>query len=243
VGRGPGDQPDQVDQVDQVVDQVVDQPDQVDQPDRVDRVDRASQAERANRPQGPNRENAVLMEVSGLPGVYVARAPAAVVRALRHGVLRPGRPESESLYPEDLDPATVHVAARVSGSVSGERAERTEAVLAVGTALRSAPPWDPGVSGAAWRVRGMATAAQWRGRGLGAAVLDALVSAVTAAGATVVWCNARVPARRLYERAGFSVRGDVFDVPHLGPHLVMWRTVGLCQPIGVAAPGAPGDAR
>ena len=179
----------------------------------------------------------------GLADVHVERVPAAVVRALRHGVLRPGRPQSESFYPEDLDPTTVHVAARVTGRASEGRSGRAGAVVAVGTALREAPPWDRDGPGAAWRVRGMATAERWRGRGLGTAVLDALISAVAGAGATMLWCNARVPARRLYERAGFAVRGEEFDVAHLGPHLVMWRTVGLCQPIGVVAPGTPGDAR
>ena len=187
--------------------------------------------------------NPAFRKGPGLPGVHVGQVPAPVVRALRHRVLRPGRPESESIYPEDLDPTTVHVAARVTGSVSGEGTGQPRAVVAVGTALRAALPWDPDMSGAGWRVRGMATAPECRGRGLGTAVLDALVSAVAGAGATVVWCNARVPARRLYERAGFSVRGEEFDVPQLGPHLVMWRTVGLCQPIGVVVPDTPGDAR
>ena len=200
--------------------------------------------QRSNRADQVDRASHAPGEGSGLPGVHVERVPAPVVRALRHDVLRPGRPASESVYPEDLEPTTVHVAARLAGSVSaGEGTGRAEIVVAVGTALRCAPPWDPDGSAAVWRVRGMATAQEWRGRGFGAAVLDALVSAVRAEGATGVWCNARVPARRLYERAGFSVRGDVIDVPHLGPHLVMWRTVGLCQPIGVVAPGTPGDAR
>jgi predicted GNAT family N-acyltransferase len=36
-----------------------------------------------------------------------------------------------------------------------------------------------------------------------------------------VWCNARVRARSLYERAGFTVVSEEFDVPEIGPHLVM----------------------
>jgi L-Ala-D/L-Glu epimerase len=163
--------------------------------------------------------------------VLVDQVSVTVVRPLRHAVLRPGRPPEESVYREDLEPDSVHVAARAGG-----------AVLAVGTAIHEEPPWDP-ANANAWRVRGMATAEERRGRGLGTRVLAVLVGAVADAGATLVWCNARVPARRLYERAGFTTRGTAFDIPVIGPHIVMWRAVGVCQPIGVVAPGTPGDAR
>jgi len=44
-------------------------------------------------------------------------------------------------------------------------------------------------------------------------------------GGTLVWCNARVPARRFYERAGFTVHGDEWDEPGIGPHVAMARPV------------------
>ena len=168
-----------------------------------------------------------------------------MVRPLRHAVLRPGRPAQESVYLEDLAPDTIHMAALIDGG-EGEAALDTgegDRVLAVGTAIHQAPSWDPAAPDA-WRVRGMATAEARRGHGLGAKVLAALVQAVEEAGAAMVWCNARVPARgRLYERAGFTTRGEVFDIPVIGPHVVMWRSVGVCQPIGVVPPGTPGDGR
>ena len=49
-----------------------------------------------------------------------------------------------------------------------------------------------------WRVRGMATAPEYRGRGAGAAILELLVDHARANGATRVWCNARTPALSLY---------------------------------------------
>jgi uncharacterized protein (TIGR02453 family) len=79
------------------------------------------------------------------------------------------------------------------------------------------PEGEPG----AWRVRGMATAPEARGRGAGAAVLDALVRHASAHGATSVWCNARVRAIPLYERAGLRVVSEVFEPPDIGPHVRM----------------------
>lgn len=72
-----------------------------------------------------------------------------------------------------------------------------------------------------WRVRGMATAPHARGRGAGTVVLAALIGHAFAQGATRIWCNARTPARSLYERAGFEVASDEFELPEIGPHLVM----------------------
>jgi ribosomal protein S18 acetylase RimI-like enzyme len=82
------------------------------------------------------------------------------------------------------------------------------------------PEGEPG----AWRVRGMATAPAARGRGAGSAVLRALIEHAEANGATRIWCNARVPAISLYERAGFVVTSDVFEEPQIGPHVVMERS-------------------
>jgi len=75
----------------------------------------------------------------------------------------------------------------------------------------------------------MATRPEGRGQGLGRAVLDALLAHVAEHGGGVVWCNARTAAVTLYRRAGFTVHGEEFVVPGIGPHLRMWRTV---QPTG-----------
>jgi ribosomal protein S18 acetylase RimI-like enzyme len=80
---------------------------------------------------------------------------------------------------------------------------------------------DPERSSGAWRVRGMATDASSRGRGFGTAVLAALLEHAQAAGASSVWCTVRTPARALYERAGFRVLSDEFEIPEIGPHFEM----------------------
>ena len=57
----------------------------------------------------------------------------------------------------------------------------------------------------------------------GAAVLEALVEHALQRGATRIWCNARTPARSLDQRAGFQVVSDEFELPEIGPHVVMER--------------------
>jgi GNAT superfamily N-acetyltransferase len=114
-------------------------------------------------------------------------------------VLRPGQPPEAAVFPGDDDPLAGHVAVF----------DDALHALAVGSVVPEAP---------GFRVRGMATHPEARGRGLGAAVLDALVAHARAQGAEVIWANARLPAVALYERAGFRAEGEDFVEPGIGPH-------------------------
>jgi GNAT superfamily N-acetyltransferase len=90
-----------------------------------------------------------------------------------------------------------------------------------------------------WRIRGMATVAAHRGRGVGGAVLTELIGHARGAGATRIWCNARVPAISLYERAGLRVASGVFEIEPIGPHVVMeWRARTLGDPPSAATSAA-----
>lgn len=88
----------------------------------------------------------------------------------------------------------------------------------------------------AWRIRGMATVPWARGRGIGAAVLDALLEHAVTHGARRIWCNARTPARSLYERAGLRAVSDEFELPQIGPHLLMELEMAKPQHHRVLAP-------
>lgn len=75
--------------------------------------------------------------------------------------------------------------------------------------------------GDGWRLRGMATEPDVRGAGFGTALLAACMEHVAASGGGELWCNARVPAVGFYQRAGFEVVSEAFDIAGIGPHVVM----------------------
>jgi GNAT superfamily N-acetyltransferase len=122
-------------------------------------------------------------------------------RPLRQAVLRP-----HLSIPEMVD-------SEPSGAFATGAFEGGE-LVAVGLI---GPEGKPG----AWRIRGMAAKPEVRGRGVGTAVLGALLEHARVHGARTVWASVRVPARTLYARAGFRVTSDEFEEPHIGPHVMM----------------------
>ena len=145
-------------------------------------------------------------------------APLDEVRVLRHLVLRPHQRPEEIVYEHDDDPDALHLGAWADG-----------ALVAVASIARHVVPQDlsalAGDDAVAWRVRGMATLPEQRGSGIGGELLERCVAHARSHGATFVWLNGRVPARAFYERHGFTPSGEVFEPPHLGPHLRFSRAV------------------
>jgi len=128
--------------------------------------------------------------------------------ALRHAILRPGRPLAAATFDGDDEPATVHVAAFDGPAVVG-----------CATVIRRPLDGDE-----AAQLRGMATAPARMRQGVGTTVVrfaEALVARDWHLG--LVWCNARTSAQGFYESAGWSVVSDVFEVPDVGPHVRMVR--------------------
>jgi ribosomal protein S18 acetylase RimI-like enzyme len=138
--------------------------------------------------------------------VRAERIDLAQTRPLRQAILRPFLTQEEMARFEPSD------------AVAFGARDDTGELVAVGLV---GPEGGPG----AWRIRGMATAPAARGGGRGAAVLRALVEHAEAHGATRVWCNARVPARGLYERAGLRVVSEEWEEPRIGPHVRMEKLV------------------
>ena len=141
----------------------------------------------------------------------IRRISTEEIRPLRHRILRPGQAYEETLYPGDDVDDTVHL-----GAFDGER------LVGIASLYREDRP---GGAPGGWRLRGMATDADVRGAGYGAALLEGCVEHVSAAGGSELWCNARLAAVGFYRRAGLEVLSDEFDVPGIGPHVVMAQVV------------------
>jgi GNAT superfamily N-acetyltransferase len=146
-----------------------------------------------------------------MPAPEIRPITAEETIPLRHAVLRAGLPRATAIFPGDEAASSRHFGAFVEGQLVGVATIHFAPLL-------DRPDFDP-----AYQVRGMATAEDMRGQGVGTALLEACIAEAVRCGGQWIWCNARTPAAGLYSRHGFKVQGGIFDIPTAGPHYRMIR--------------------
>jgi predicted GNAT family N-acyltransferase len=141
------------------------------------------------------------------PGtITIEQVAAADTYPLRAQELRQGRPlEMDG----DDAPYALHLAARLEGG---------EIVGVVRFHPRDCP-WRE--AEAPWQLRGMATDPRVRNLGVGRALVAEGLARVVQRGADLVWCDARAAAVGFYQRIGFTVVTDEYDLRPVGPHIGM----------------------
>ncbi|MFE6510746.1 GNAT family N-acetyltransferase [Nocardioides sp. NPDC057767] len=135
----------------------------------------------------------------------VTAVPAAETYPLRALVLHQGAPPDVAKVAGDEQPDLATFAARDADGV---------VVGCVGLFP---------AENSSWRIRRLATAEAWRGRGVGTAVLAAALAHVETHGGGTVWCNATPAGGALFLRAGFEQVGEAWEDPVFGPNVRMVR--------------------
>lgn len=73
-----------------------------------------------------------------------------------------------------------------------------------------------------YRLRAMASSPKVRGQNFGKKVIDFAIDELKKRNIELLWCDARKVALGFYEKMGFNVIGDYYDVPKIGPHKLMF---------------------
>ena len=77
--------------------------------------------------------------------------------------------------------------------------------------------------GCKYRIRGMAVEPKFRNQGIGTKIVKKLQKECGKEG-TGIWCNARIKAIKMYERCGFKIISDIFEIKPIGLHYDMeWK--------------------
>lgn len=143
--------------------------------------------------------------------IHIGEAELEVILPLRAEVLRDGQPREDADFESDGDANTLHL---VALEENGDGYDVVGCVSLMVNSMSEDPAWTH-------QLRGMAVAESHRSQGVGEALLQELDRRTPK---QQLWCNARVPAQRFYERHGWTAVSEPFDVPHHGPHVGMRRT-------------------
>ncbi|MFD2828688.1 GNAT family N-acetyltransferase [Leeuwenhoekiella polynyae] len=131
--------------------------------------------------------------------------------AVRHPVLRKGRPFETCAMPGDTDEDTVHL-----GLFDAQK------LIGVVTFMNVAKPQ---FTGRQYQLRGMAVLEDYQGQRLGNVLVEAGEKLLKAKGIETLWCNARIKALNFYLRKGFEISGDPFEIEPIGTHYLLFKTL------------------
>ena len=145
-------------------------------------------------------------------GITICRVAIGEIIDLRHRLLRAGMPREAAQFPGDDDESTWHV-----GLFHPCPPDENARVVTCASFMLNTYKGE-----SAWQLRGMCTDDAHQSKGFGGKLLAAAEKAIRSdSGVRLFWCNARVPALAFYERHGWLIDSDEFDIPTAGPHRKM----------------------
>ncbi len=147
--------------------------------------------------------------MSAKPVVTLIKAEDTI--DLRSRILRPGQRIDQCRYSEDNLPTTFHL-----GIFEKDKIICNGTFIQQGHASFSNAVYP-------YRLRGMASDINYQGRGLGSALLKEALVFLKQKNCDLIWFNARVSAEKFYEKLDYQKIDEIFDIPTIGPHKVMYQ--------------------
>ncbi|MDN3666304.1 GNAT family N-acetyltransferase [Algibacter miyuki] len=142
----------------------------------------------------------------------VKQIPAEETHAVRHPVLRPGKPIETCVFDGDNLETTLHFGIFSNDDIIGvcsflkkNNTKHSEVIQ--------------------YQLRGMAVLNTHQGLGIGHKLLQASESILIKKGTQLIWCNAREVAVKFYNKNGYKTIGKPFNISDIGPHFVMYKRV------------------
>jgi GNAT superfamily N-acetyltransferase len=152
------------------------------------------------------------------PKIEIRRVEVEKILDLRHRILRAGLPPESARFDGDEAATTLHWAAFALDASGGPQGPAVGCLSLMLNSFQAEP---------AWQLRGMAVDQPQQGRGLGRELLRRAEADAAAEGrAGLLWCNARVPAAGFYQKHGWAVVSEAFEIPTAGPHVKMSKKLG-----------------
>lgn len=131
---------------------------------------------------------------------------------VRNPVLRPGKPIESCRFDGDDLVTTKHF-----GCFEDRKLIGIVSVFENNSALFG--------SDRQFQLRGMAVLPNNQSKGIGKKLLDFAENYVRQQKGELIWFNARIGAVAFYQKSGYEMVGEEFDIPDVGLHLVMFKNL------------------
>ena len=76
-----------------------------------------------------------------------------------------------------------------------------------------------------YRLRAMASSPKVRGENFGKLLIEFAIEELKNRKADLLWCDARKVALGFYEKMGFKIKGDFYEIPIIGSHKLMYKVI------------------
>ena len=136
---------------------------------------------------------------------------ASAILKVRLDILRKGMTLDDCHFSGDNDPESIHFAAFDRDTI-------------IGCCTLTVNP-QPIIEGSYYQLRGMAVLEDYQGSGIGQKLLQAAESKLILQGKKVLWFNARTSAVGFYQKYGYQVLGNEFEIEGVGPHYKMYKAI------------------
>lgn len=132
--------------------------------------------------------------------------------SVRHPVLRPGKNIETCHFDGDNLESTRHF-----GYFEDEKLAGVASLFEAPTPLLSEENQ--------FQLRGMAVLQEYQKRGIGEALVKFAENNSTSRNGKLIWFNAREIAVPFYEKLGYKIIGEHFNIGDIGKHYVMYRNL------------------
>ena len=131
---------------------------------------------------------------------------------VRHPVLRPGRPIESCHFDGDDLLSTSHFGLFLENQLAG--------VISAFKAQNKLFSEEN-----QYQIRGMAVLSEFQKKGFGEALLEYCENEIRLKSGNLIWFNARETAIGFYEKSGYEILGDQFEIPDVGPHYILFKAI------------------
>ena len=148
------------------------------------------------------------------PKYIIKKISATETHAVRHPVLRAGKPLDSCIFEGDDYENTFHLGLYVD-----------QKLATVASFLKNNHPLIPEKH--QYQLRGMSVLHEFQKKGLGKEILNHAEALLKQENTEVIWCNAREVAVNFYQNCNFNIIGEPFVIKDIGLHFIMNKYLKL----------------